>query len=636
MISKVTAFLNKTNRRGLGYPISVCTYFIRRYYYFLIVKFSSHSSKSILYRTSNNINVSSFTSEYFRQRETPTFHFQSAEINKILATIPDKAKRKTIETAENVLQHRFNFRNIEEKIFHGQIDWQYMPKNNISWNWDLNRHVFFIDLIKAYYYTGKRQYIDEVITTWEDWIEKNLLGTPIIWKYPFEIAARLNNWIWAFFLLISSEQLPNKTVRRFLYSMCEHANYLFWNLELHWPNNHLFLEAKALLEFSILFPELDPDKKFFNRAEMIFKREVDSQILPDGVHSELCSMYHRIIAGELADIVALGDKNSIPFLVNFKRLMDKMTEFSKALLRTDGSVPLTGDSALDDTYIRFELAQFDKTDMNYWLLNMLKTPESDVYRNNNLLASNFPCAGYTFIEDKSYGRDIHIIFDSGDFSKNKVSDHAHCDALSFEIYADGKRLFIDPGVYFPGVEKLYWFNYFRSTSAHNTIMIDNLEQSQLWRASDVKKTALVNLFDFTPLENSVTIKALCVPYWSQTKGISHLREFIYYSDKKIIINDCINGCGRHNLKWFFHLAPEITVLEVGNGGFEGLSNDKESLFSFNYYSKQKLLSNIAIGQHNPLLGWVSHNCSEVIPSYSIQFQLETELPFDCKFIIQLH
>jgi hypothetical protein len=638
MASNIRAFFGKTKRRGFGYAISVFIYFLRRYYYLLILKLSIYNSKikyTNQYQISNDIKISFFTSEYFKKRKSPFFHFQPDEIEKIINAIPEKAKNQTIEKAANALEYRFNFRNIENKIFQKQIDWHYIPKKNISWNWDLNRHFFFIDLIKAYYYTGKQQYYEQAISLWEDWIEKNKPGASFLWAYPFEVAARLNNWIWAFFLLINTGQLPDETLQRLLKSMHKHADYLYWNLELHWPNNHLFLEAKVLLEFSLLFPELDHNKKFFNRAETIFKREVECQILPDGVHSELCSMYHRIITGELTEIVVLGEKNNLSFLSNFNKIKDRMINFSKALQREDGTVPLTGDSALDDTYIRFDLAQLEKTDMNYWLLPMVQSGAPESYRKNNLLAINYPCAGYAFIEDKAYGRDIHIMFDYGDFSKNKVSDHAHCDALSFEVYAAGKRLFIDPGVYFPGVNKLYWFNYFRSTSAHNTVMIDNLEQSQLWRASDVKKTARVNLLSFTPSAHAVTIKALCVPYWSKTKGISHLREFTYYSDKKIVINDYITGSGRHTLKWFFHLAPDIALVERDDGGFEGLSKATEYLFSLTCYGRERLQSHIAIGQHNPLLGWVSYNCSEVVPSSAIQFQVDTELPFDCKFIIQL-
>src|SRR5262249_44158533 len=54
--------------------------------------------------------------------------------------------------------------------------------------------------------------------------------------------------------------------------------------------------------------------------------------------------------------------------------------------------------------------------------------------------------------------------------------HAHCDALSFELCADGRRLVVDTGVdrYEAGPER----DFQRSTAAHSTLQVRDLEQGE--------------------------------------------------------------------------------------------------------------------------------------------------------------
>ena len=49
--------------------------------------------------------------------------------------------------------------------------------------------------------------------------------------------------------------------------------------------------------------------------------------------------------------------------------------------------------------------------------------------------------------------------------------HGHCDALSVILNVNGKNLLIDPGTYtYTGDQE--WRAYFRGSSAHNTVTVD--------------------------------------------------------------------------------------------------------------------------------------------------------------------
>ena len=82
-------------------------------------------------------------------------------------------------------------------------------------------------------------------------------------------------------------------------------------------------------------------------------------------------------------------------------------------------------------------------------------------------------AGY----HKLYDGKIAVIIDCGEFAPSYMSGHAHCDCLSFELFYDAKPLIVNSGTYqYQGKYR----KYFRSTAAHNTVMINGHEQSELW------------------------------------------------------------------------------------------------------------------------------------------------------------
>ena len=83
------------------------------------------------------------------------------------------------------------------------------------------------------------------------------------------------------------------------------------------------------------------------------KREVEAQICSDGVHAERSTMYHRIIAGELAELMLFCMHNNIRKLEHLNLVIQKMAEFEIYFSSENGFVPLFGDAYLKDTYLRF-------------------------------------------------------------------------------------------------------------------------------------------------------------------------------------------------------------------------------------------------------------------------------------------
>ena len=57
-----------------------------------------------------------------------------------------------------------------------------------------------------------------------------------------------------------------------------------------------------------------------------------------------------------------------------------------------------------------------------------------------------------------------------------IAAHGHADALSFTLSVGGNEILIDPGTFAYHTQKR-WREYFRGTSAHNTLRVDGADQS---------------------------------------------------------------------------------------------------------------------------------------------------------------
>ncbi|HVO80424.1 MAG TPA: oligosaccharide flippase family protein [Terriglobales bacterium] len=635
-LQRLRSFVAKARQRGWPYLQAVAIYSVRSRAYRLqlrlqrAIEISNRGQIAALRRRS-----------WHRRRHKagadgigPVFHFNAADIPRIILSIPAELRRKTIARADAVMEQRFVFRG-REQAFPGVVDWNACPNGNLSWQWDLNRHAFFLTLATSYYYTRDTRYLGKLAAMWTDWIERNPVGKGAAWTYPFEVAARLQNWIWAYFLLLYSGGVNEGHLDAIAAALRAHGTYLNCNLEYHWPNNHLLLEAKALYEYALLFPQYRETEKYLTRAGRALRHEVPRQVLPDGAHSELCSMYHRILAGELGELALLCRRNRRPLPSIVEQRVERLVEFSRALLREDGSMPLLGDSAMDDVQIRFDPARQDHSDLNYWL----RQPEHEVATERGVGAAPelkiFSEAGYAFVRGGEGARRFHLTFDFGRVSRCPAGNHAHCDALSLELFAGGRALVIDPGVYLPWNDGERWARHFRSTAAHNTLVVDGREQSELCAYADVRQEAQTQLLGYSVSGDAASVSAECRPYWAADEHISHRREVCCHTGGTVRIRDQVVGSGAHHLEWSFHFAPGIDVREMAPGKLAArMADTKTEVFRMEVSGDPPSLR-LARGETDPLRGWVARHSSEVLPAYTAVYSLKALLPLEIEFHFEL-
>ena len=100
------------------------------------------------------------------------------------------------------------------------------------------------------------------------------------------------------------------------------------------------------------------------------------------------------------------------------------------------------------------------------------------YRAQTVRPRRFPDAGLVILRFPPRGGAGDLVpMRRGPPGFLSIAAHAHADALSVEVRHDGVDILADPGTYCyhgePG-----WRDWFRSTSAHNTVELDGQNQSQ--------------------------------------------------------------------------------------------------------------------------------------------------------------
>ena len=207
----------------------------------------------------------------------PEFAYRS------LSTLPDPAAviaglqstafaREVEQTAESVLAHRIPLLGFCPQ-FEQAIPWRrdFVSGRDSGLNffrripyldsaivgdhkniWELNRHQHLVVLAQAFRFTGRTQYLDEIVTQVDDWLLSNPFVRGINWTSALEVAFRALSWIWVYHL--TGEHWPAGFHRRFVQALYQHACFLAANLSIYSPNTHLLGELVALHAIAVLFP----------------------------------------------------------------------------------------------------------------------------------------------------------------------------------------------------------------------------------------------------------------------------------------------------------------------------------------------------------------------------------------------
>jgi hypothetical protein len=281
--------------------------------------------------------------------------------------------------------------------------------------------------------------------------------------------------------------------------------------------------------------------------------------------------YHLIVLKRCIELSLLLRRNKQIQIQWLDDAIRQMLTFVLAILQPDGLVPLLKDTARDLNPNAIELihagalllhdSSFKITsDQGFYSFLLFGKEGHEEFSGwpdatNITQSAVLKDSGFVVIRNTIKGD--YCIFDFGKVCPEYLPAHAHADLFSYELFVSGNPIIVDSGVYSYGNQ--YWRDYFRSTRAHNTVSIANLNQSDVWSSFRVGKRAVPG--HLVKGSNKVINFVQCSHdgYARGKNSATHRRTLASIKDEMWIIYDELFGRGSVDAQSFIHFHPNVTL-----------------------------------------------------------------------------
>ena len=433
-------------------------------------------------------------------------------------------------------ENEFTFLSITKRFDSAAFDWK-SPECSRLWRYNL--HYF--------------DYLNEKNRPWKNkaflldsWITKNPQDTPDAWD-PFPVSLRIVNWI-KFFL---SQEKRNNFEKHWLRSLYEQVLWLEKNIEYHLLANHYFKNGKALIFAGIFFDGNDAGR-WFKKGLTIIEKEIDEQILDDGGHFERSPMYHSMILEDCLDLFNILGCSKLQKARELRRMLSQkasaMLVFLHGMCHPDGDIALFNDSAFGIEAQPAALGMY------------FEHSKGEIVQRFTGNTRSFSQTGYYIMSPRPGD---YLIIDCGPAGPDYQMGHAHCDNLSFELSLNGYRVIVDSGCCQYEDSDIRKYN--RGNLGHNTVTIDDENQSEVWGAHRCARRAYPL---YAKLEENVMGE---IRFEGAHNGYRRLKgnpihhRKIIWKENLINIEDRIEGTGIHSIESRLHIHPELNIQMLTNG-----------------------------------------------------------------------
>jgi len=552
----------------------------------LVRRLKAMSIREVSWRISQNI---------LQKREHNNYSINTAVTNSIFNNKLDSLKINVERMHLNLINQKFDlntsipllggydyerYKNQWNAGFQTQNTWplefsyflEYKQRDDIGdarTNWELNRHFQFALLAKDYAASGAKKYLDELVNLFNDWNEQNPFLWGIAWTSVMEVAIRCSNWCYTYCFLVGTNA-SNELLEKLRIGIINMTDYVVNHYSrFSSANNHLIVEAYAIGQTGVLCDYVP----WIDLAVDILTRELPLQNYTDGVNKELSLHYQSFYMEAMGLMMRLMVKNGIDVPSSWQPMLIKMCDYLSNCIGKYGEVIEFGDNdegkILDLhgglNYYQYVLGLFsimlpnryceDCNDCENlkWLFSegeceeaAMKTlympPINICYREG----------GNTILRSRD-GR-VLIGIDHAALGFGSIAAHGHADALSFQMFVEGKPVLVDPGTYIYHCD-LPSRNEFRKTINHNTVCIGDKGQSEMLGAFLWGTKAECKLLEYETSDNEVVLTAQHNGY----SPIIHKRTFGFNYEDEFSIEDELSEEVLHITTFMLHPSVQTEV-----------------------------------------------------------------------------
>ena len=531
------------------------------------------------------------------------------------------------------------------------------PGADVKFPRELSRCHHLVTLGVAYGFTHDEEYATEFMAQVSDWIRENPFCHSINWDCAMDVAIRAANWIVALDLFADCDRITDTFRNDVEQSLFAHSVYIVAYLEYGQDvqngkarslgGNHYLADLCGLLFIVVRFPEWKESPRWRLFALRQLFREIELQLMPEGVHYEFSIGYHRLVLEMLLYTLVLLERNGTRVSDEIRCRVERGFEFVIDYTKPDGNAPAIGD-ADDGQFLRFGEPQLRS---HRYLLSLAAAyfgrsefavaardcdastkivfgpsalPPLPVvpavssvsqrvreYRNERLAIVRRDTGLWMFCSATGPG-----IYGHG--------GHTHNDLLAFELSYGGDDFLIDSGtyVYSRSPEER---NQFRGTRAHNTVVIDGEEQQRLGKGWDLWTVANDGNPRVRFPESEGTV--FCGEHSGYSRlpaPVVHKRTINLRTDTEIVVIDEFLGSGEHEFEWNWHVAPDV---KIGDPDLNAVS-----LKGASSMLKLTCSADLSISLDQ---GWVSCSYGKKTPNTVLRMKTKTGCPKSFQTVFQV-
>lgn len=570
---------------------------------------------------------------------------------------PDVLFEKTADIAEadDIGRHVFvlqahMYRRMD---FGARVDWTQVVDGDIESRVWMNAHPWMWSLLNAHRETGDDRYVEHLCRLFRSWYDASpppFRRADAQWR-TLEAGGRIGQK-WTSVLLGLSEHPVFRREALYLMARSMHDHQRYLGMYAAGGGNWLQVESSGLACSALLFPEFKLSPAMYDAAMCRLARVNAAAFLPDGFQSECSPGYHYFPLIGMAGALRLAKHLGRPVPETFMRQYEAAVEAMEYIAYPDRSLPMLSDfnpyrqSAVE--VFQTGAGVFGRPDF-LWMASggsRGRPPDSTSH--------DFTHAGYCVMRDR-WGPDGQmLVFDAGYFG----AGHQHEDKLNFVLYAGGRELIGDPGIY--SYKRDEFEPYWRGSWSHNTVVVDGLSQHRALGPAEAipdpdRRFVRGRDFDFASgwyrhaysPRGTTTGKGAGADRRAAAaaalRGVQHQRCVFYAKGLYAVVCDRVAGGGEHQIDLLFHPAPRIeeaglhpavrpVALRVGD--------DRTVV------TTEKDAANVAIlpaegagwdvldlvGQKNPVRGWCA--LYGIQPSHDIVYRRRARLPIHFETVVQ--
>ena len=554
-------------------------------------------------------------------------------------TVSDDVLAAKKENAQRLFQGTFRLIN-EELTLGFPVPWQPSQTGRL-WRYNLHYFDYALDLAMLVKWRKDDKAAGVMARLFREWIGANPIGHGVGW-HSYPIARRVVNWIQAFSLATPSAIFENEASEtEWLTSLYQQARYLEDHLEYDCLGNHLLANGKALV-FAGLFFGGKAGSRWYDTGLHILWHGLQDQLLEDGGHQERSPMYHAIVLQDYLEVVLALKLNRREVPDGVRAHLISMGDLLFGVRHPDGEIPLFGDSAFgiahkpgDILAAAERLLDADgrwpgtKPGLYCALIAPHANLQAKVSELTQEIRSSWPATGYFVLPGEGPGD--RLIVDAKPMGPDHLPAHGHCSLFSYELSIGGERLIVDSGV--ETYERGAWRTFWRSTRAHNTVVVDGAEQFEIWAAFRVGERTQLSECAFLQQSSASLFVGAHNGFVGQKNPTPQRRFIASLAGGFWLVLDEISGKGSHAIESLVHLSPDAACDVAEAHTDVTMGSLKLRFYPYRDQTGSRCNTSCTRGQLDPIQGWYAPEFGKRLANSVLSFSSSTKLPVKIGYLI---